>query len=469
MSPVVYLKDNNCGISNVLENEMQYDDISHIANKTIEELLEENPNLLIFPQSLGINKDKIEELEILHLSGSKDNLKECKVKTGNLMGFIGYGNTQISITSRFAKNNNTKDDYFLHYLLQKVLCLNIFDLKYSAASFGEFDLLLYMFPALLKKAFAQGLVRKYKTFKNNDANIKGVVDVTRHIQNNIPFNGRVAYNNRNYTTDNSMTELIRHTIELIKTKPNGNFVLTSDYEMIECVRTIQENTPSYSKNDLSKIVSQNLNQFVHPFYTEYIPLQKLCLQILRFEKMNYAQSKDEAYGVVFDGAWLWEEFLATVLTGKGLDFTHPENKTGTNGIQVYTGNRRYPDFYRGKQTVPEKMEGNFVLDAKYKHFDVLKNDDILDGSFSRDDLHQLITYMHILPSKYGALIYPYDKGFREDTRSKKRTIRGYGGDVWTIGVPIPQNCYSLKELSSKMMDSEKYLKRILHEEINIAR
>ena len=48
MSPVVYLKDNNCGISNVLENEMQYDDISHIANKTIEELLEENPNLLIF-------------------------------------------------------------------------------------------------------------------------------------------------------------------------------------------------------------------------------------------------------------------------------------------------------------------------------------------------------------------------------------------------------------------------------------
>lgn len=160
------------------------------------------------------------------------------------------GRPQISITSRFAKNNDTKDDFFLHYLLQKVLCLNIFDLKYSAASFGEFDLLLYMFSALLKKAFAQGLVRRYQTFKNNDSNIKGVVDVTRHIQNNIPFNGKIAYKNRNYTTDNSMTELIRHTIELIKTKTNGNFVLTADYEMIECVRLIQENTPVYSKNDL---------------------------------------------------------------------------------------------------------------------------------------------------------------------------------------------------------------------------
>ena len=114
------------------------------------------------------------------------------------------------------------------------------------------------------------------------------------------------------------------------------------------------------------------------------------------------------------------------------------------------------------------MEGNFVLDAKYKHLDVIKNEDILDGSFSRDDLHQLITYMHILPSKYGALIYPYDKGFREDTRSKKRTIRGYGGDVWTIGVPIPQNCISLKDLSTNMLESEKYLRKILHEEIDKA-
>lgn len=468
MSSVVYLKDNNCGVSNLLKEETQYDDISHIANKTIEEVIEENPNLLIFPQSLGINKDKIEELEILHLIGSKDNLKDCKIKTGNLMGFIGYGDTQISITSRFAKNNDTKDDFFLHYLLQKVLCLNIFDLKYSAATFGEFDLLLYMFPALLKKACAQGLVRRYKTFHNNDSNIKGVVDVTRHIQNNIPFNGQIAYKNRDYTTDNSITELIRHTIELIKTKPNGNFVLTADYEMIECVRLIQENTPSYSKNDLSKVVAQNLNQFVHPFYTEYIPLQKLCLQILRFEKMNYAQNNNEAYGVIFDGAWLWEEFLATVLTGKGLDFTHPGNKTRIDGIQVYKGNPRYPDFYRGKQTTPENMEGNFVLDAKYKHLDVIRNNDILDASFSRDDLHQLITYMHILPSRSGALIYPFDKVFSGDTRSKKRTIKGYGGDVWTIGVPIPQDCTSLKELSTKMIQSETYLKKILHEEINMS-
>ena len=57
MSSVVYLKDNNCGVSNLLKEETQYDDISHIANKTIEEVIEENPNLLIFPQSLGINKD----------------------------------------------------------------------------------------------------------------------------------------------------------------------------------------------------------------------------------------------------------------------------------------------------------------------------------------------------------------------------------------------------------------------------
>lgn len=49
MSSLIYLKDNNCGVSNVLEKEKQYDDISHIVNKTIEEVLDENP-AFVFPK-----------------------------------------------------------------------------------------------------------------------------------------------------------------------------------------------------------------------------------------------------------------------------------------------------------------------------------------------------------------------------------------------------------------------------------
>ena len=101
------------------------------------------------------------------------------------------------------------------------------------------------------------------------------------------------------------------------------------------------------------------------------------------------------------------------------------------------------------------MKGNFVLDAKYKH---------LEGSMNRDDLHQLITYMHILPSENGAFIYPLDKDLKENL-SKPREIKGYGGSVWTIGVKIPQDCNSLKVFAGKMKDSELNVKKILGNEL----
>lgn len=465
MSNFIHLKDNKT-VVDIIQSEEDYDNLTQIANYSIEQLLEKNKNILVFPHSLELSKDRIDELELIHLTGSRDLLKDCCIKTGNLMGFIGVGRTKISITSRFAKNTETSDDYFLHYLLQKVLCLNLVNFNYSTSDFGEFDLLIYMFPMLLKKAFSQGLIKQYITNYKNDSNVKGTIDVTRHIQSNIPFNGRIAYKNRDYSNDNSMTELIRHTIELIKTKENGFNILSSDFETANCVRIIIEATPSYNKNTIGKVINDNLRPIKHPYYTEYETLQKLCLQILRYEKVNYSQNDKEAYGVLFDGAWLWEEFLATFLTKKPLQFIHPENKLKKNGILVYTGNVRYPDFYRGHQSTPEMMEGNFVLDAKYKHLDYVDGNS-LKSSFSREDLHQLITYLYILPAKFGALIYPLDKNTTSDGEATKRVLKGYGGSIWTLGIKIPQNCISLVDFSIKMDKSVREVKNIIKKELGL--
>ena len=40
--------------------------------------------------------------------------------------------------------------------------------------------------------------------------------------------------------------------------------------------------------------------------------------------MKYGRDDDEIYGVLFDGAWLWEEYLNTFLADIG--FEHPRNK-----------------------------------------------------------------------------------------------------------------------------------------------
>ena len=438
--------DNNCGKSfaSLGGIKSDYRNLNKIANTTVEELIKNNPSLLIFPQVLGAHDDDIDKQVIFNIHGNPEQLENVILTTGNLMGFIGIGDTHLKIASRFSSQD--QNDHFMHYILQKVFSINLFDWKHQDSD-GELDLLMFAFPSLLKKALAQGLFKQYQTFKRNDANVKGVIDVNRHIRLNMPFSGNIAYNSRERTFDNSVTELIRHTIEYIKTKPYGKELLNSDNEIKKCVQEILEATQSYNLQNREKVITQNLKPITHPYYTAYKPLQKLCLSILRYKKIGFGNAKNKVYGILFDGAWLWEEYLATVLVPAG--FKHPRNKAGTGSINVYSGNPRYPDFYKGKQisnwNVEQDMSENFVLDAKYKHLDNHKpGSDEITGYFSRDDLHQLITYMYIMPAKKAGLIYPYDNDDEKRTKPvvikttpESRHLFGYGGEISTYGIPIP--------------------------------
>ena len=456
--------DNNCGKSfaSLGGIKSDYQNLNKIANTTVEELIKNNPSLLIFPQVLGAHDDDIDKQVIFNIHGNPEQLENVILTTSNLMGFIGISDTHLKIASRFSSQD--QNDHFMHYMLQKVFSINLFDWKHQDSD-GELDLLMFAFPSLLKRALSQGLFKQYQTFKRNDANVKGVIDVNRHIRLNMPFGGNIAYNSRERTFDNSVTELIRHTIEYIKTKPYGKELLNSDNEIKKCVQEILEATQSYNLQSREKVITQNLKPITHPYYTAYKPLQKLCLSILRHKKIGFGNAKNKVYGILFDGAWLWEEYLATVLVSAG--FKHPRNKVGTCSINVYNGNPRYPDFYKGSQMlkqiqhdktdphselvsqsfleVLQKSESNFVLDAKYKHLDNHKpGSDEITGYFSRDDLHQLITYMYIMPAKRAGLIYPYDNDDEKRTKPvvirtspESRHLFGYGGEISTYGIPIP--------------------------------
>ena len=254
--------DNNCGVvftSLVSEKERvrqsDYQNLNKIANTTVEELIKNNPSLLIFPQALGSHDDGIEEQIIFNLHGNSDGLEKVTLKTGNLMGFIGIGDTHLKIASRFSKGDEC--DFFMHYMLQKVFSINLFDWEHQDSE-GELDLLMFAFPQLLRKALVQGLFKQYQIFKRNNANVKGVVDVSRHIWQNIPFSGNISYNSRERTFDNAVTELIRHTIEYIKIKPFGKEMLNNSNETKKCVQEILEATQSYNLQSCEKVIAQNL-------------------------------------------------------------------------------------------------------------------------------------------------------------------------------------------------------------------
>ena len=428
--------DRTVPIADCAENKEEFDlekvksDLKEIANVKIGKKVEENPNLLVFPHNLNEYGDKIGEQSIL-------GLHDDKISTGNIMGFVGYNETQITIKSRFA---NGKEDYFLHYMLQKVFSINLFKIEHTTTNEPIFDFLLYMFPHFLKKAVAQGVFKKYRRFEYNDANIRGPIDVSRHIRQNIPFRGTVAYSTRQHTYDNELTQLVRHTIEYIRTKAQGTVILNNDTETKNCVGQIVQATPSYNVRERQRVINQNLRPVRHPYFSAYTELQKICLQILRHESIKYGQEKDKIYGILFDGAWLWEEYLNITIM-KHLDFTHPRNKSDNVGKKMFQNPHRVlcqPDFF---------IDGEVVLDAKYKRHESLFNEK------QREDRFQVLSYMHVFNALKGGLIVPSDKtGIIEQGEITQ------GGTMYLYGVNVNHQAVDYKNYEAAMGKEETALK-----------
>lgn len=414
-------------------------DFVQIANLTIRELCEkQNANLLICPPQLDAYKDNLADNCIF-------TIDEQNLQTGDLLGFIGKNESQLTIGTRFAKDSS--EDYFLHYMLQKVFRINLLDLKHSTSGEKIFDFLVYMFPFYLKRALQQGLYKEYIHRDYNDANVRGTINIPQHIRHNIPFSGNVAYRVKEYAYDNNLTQLIRHTIEYIRSS-NMASVLKIDADTEAYVSQICSATPSYRRGALGSVIVKNLKSIRHPYYTEYRALQKLCVSILQHKRLKYGIGDNRIYGLLFSGSWLWEEFLyKTVLNECG--FLHPQNRSGKGGIYLFHKSNADIDFVMSRcKRYPDYFKENCILDAKYKHLD--------DNRIDRNDMHQIISYMHVEEAGIGGFIYPTSQD--NVTVTKLGDLRGYGGSIYNIGVPIPKESGTFAMFVAAMKNVQQELK-----------
>lgn len=381
----------------------------------------------------------------------KDN---PKFSTGNIMGFMSLKNdVRINITSRFDSGDK---NYFLHYMLQKI-CNVAYTPRTHSGEDSFFDFLYYLFPAYLSVAMKQGVYRAYVTREYNDANVRGPIDVARHIRCNMPFNGKIAYHTREYTTDNSVTQLVRHTIEYIRSLSFGDSVLNGSLisDSVDNVKSIESATSSYNRNARQQIISKNLRPITHPYYTAYEPLRKLCLAILMHKKLSYGEdSTNQINGILFDGANLWEEYLNRVLKkGLKVDLKHPNNRTHEGAQYLFKNdgdqNRRwiFPDFMVGCDKAKGQVDSaKAIIDAKYKP---------LGGEIGRDDSFQMLAYLFRFKSKQGFLIHPVKKG---DGTQDPKTMTLYNDDsvkLTVVPFVVPEIKGKFEEFRTAMEKSEK--------------
>ena len=341
----------------------------------------------------------------------------------------------------------------MHYLLHKVLHINLTSLDVALSREERlYQLLMYLFPKYLQAAIKKGFYKEYHRFSYNDSNVKGVIDVRNHLKKNLPFTGNIAYTTREFTYDNPLMQLVRHTIEYIKNQKSiGQGVLDNLFASRENVAEIVRVTPSYKLADRVKIIRGNQSKPIrHAYFHEYRKLQELCLMILNQEKHGLGYREQKIHGILFDVSWLWEEYIYTLLPK---DFIHPRNKDKTDGISVFSNRERkvFPDFYH--------KELKIVLDAKYKKLEFTAK------GINREDLFQLISYSYILEAgktwKAG-LIFP---SMDRSVNSEIGEVAGYGVLLKKWSIQIPQKASSYNEFCEMMKISEEIFKRNIDNEV----
>lgn len=409
-----------------------------IADKTLEQL--EREGVFVFPEIVKDAEDIAKDQMILQ--GINDTYR-----SGNVMGFLGCGDERLIIESRFCGEN---EDYFFRYLLDRVLDFpNIVNLKSDANQDNRlFNFLLFLFPYYLKTAMRKGLFKKYIRHKYNDGNVKGAIDIARHIKKNTPFIGNIAYSQREFSYDNSLMELVRHTIEYIKGKPYGKKLLLKVKDEVTLVINA---TPSYEANDRKKIIDENKKRTVsHAYFREYLALQRLCILILRHQKHQIGFGSRQIYGILFDGAWLWEEYICSLIKDV---FYHPMNKLGKGAQRLFDGNVGliYPDF------ISRNSETRIIADAKYKPIDNIGNRDYL----------QVLAYMFRFDAKTGYYLYPEAEGaddlklrMNRGSTYEKNVIPRDDISVIKHGLKIPADATDYNEFAEKMEICEREFKQV---------
>lgn len=315
--------------------------------------------------------------------------------TGNLVGTLCFDNqVKVNVKCRFSKNDE-KQCFFL-YLLSKVFDIDFGEVAPSNEDDLDDLLLSILFVKLMEKAFSVGPFKKYKVIKHNDLCFKGKLDVNRHVLTNSLMNNKIAYTTNERLTDNNLNHLLLYVAKHIKNRyPN----LIDDNKNARCLlEQIRFGVPTFGSMSITEILTKkdNLQSIQHPYYSEYYEeLRKISIAILH-DEIPDVFSKDnensEVRGIIIDIAWLWEEYLFTLLQKEGYIHSNPAIKQ--NPIRLFKNKENKSSFYPDFRLPVDNQKSDVVLDAKYK----------LDEN--PDDIDQVFAYMLLTGAKQIGLIYP---------------------------------------------------------------
>jgi len=493
---VLRLKDNSRTDIDPVDDGI-LDLLDFFNNKTLAQIRNESPDATDGLLLLGRIEDIKQDNPIYTLfRPEKDGKLSLSIKTGNIMGVftLRKGNVAVRlvIDSRF---DDTDEQPFLCWMLERVLKVNLADFVQSSS--GEFwtILLELLFWHKLGEASSIGLYRQYQKMEYNDLRFRGRLDIDRHIRLNMPLWDKIAYSRREIVFDNPINHLLRHAANIIiskwsKTLLNGS--ISMNKEARNMLMAIETNTPSWTPSNLNTILWDRITtrRISQPYYAEYYEILRILARciILRLGVDVYSDSSAggdySINGIILDGAWLWEEYLSSIMTAPEFGFWHAIPDTRTLPIYAMSKEKErikkrrplYPDFRLPTSEAKDdpsnsvEQKASVVLDAKYKYGDAK------DGiSVRRTDMHQCLAYMLLTGAKVGGVIYPPNLNKQKTEDDEKDDEESF---FWDVNVPDSQRFWKSftfrmwdknKDFNEEMRDIENEFKQYLQDVIDKAK
>lgn len=455
----VFVGGYNTGIP-VSSNNAESNALHALAEMSLYDLIDKNH--ISFVNSSFEKEEDTKKMHVIELGRKKsENGEELVVYTNNILAFLTYGKTGVTVHSRFDDRAN---NYFLFHMLEKVCGVSFSHLMSRSNKLSVLDIYPLFLPKLLKSAISQGLFRSYVNRSYNNNKVKGRIDIARHIRYNIPFNGNIAYSSREYSEDNAVMQLVRHTIEYISSRKKWTSL---DAETKAAIEIVCQATPTYDLKRRNEVISINETKVVnHPYYSKYRALQNLCLSILKQRKAGVGNGNGkQVNGILIDGAWLWEEYIAYVLK---------QNDTGNMSFKHYTNKNSHFSLFKDftQKIVPDYLSDDYdegkgtataVGDAKYME---LENRSHLEDEQAKSVYYKTIMYMYRFNSKKGFIFFPMKQDNSTNNVQVFEIAGGLGGTFYKIGMKVPETNKDYDKFIEALTAAEENFRKVVFELIN---
>lgn len=348
---------------------------------------------LIFDLKNQKEKQLHDALEIYHGNQTPFfKLIRNGVQFNEHVGIIQIGKTTIEVLPKADKSGEEKWRDLLIGMIKTVWGFDVKSTGFSSLKLKSNSILELYFELFISEVeylLHRGLIKRYRKNEGNQTSLKGALQFSKHISQNLVHKERFYVKYTQYSNEHTIHEILFKTIKLLA-HINSNPLLNGRIGAL-ALNFPEMKEIKVNESTFDKIVFDRKNQHY-----------KTALEIAKLLLLNYhpdvSKGRNDVLALMFDMNSLWEQFILVTLKRKlkTHHVTAQVTKSFWKPDSGYSSKMRPDIIIKCKES-----QENYVLDTKWKN---------LNGyNPSPEDLRQMYVYHRFYQAKKVALVYPSDQ------------------------------------------------------------